>query len=315
MYKKIFTPMPALNQKRANPYLSKPLLKRNRRARNENSPACAPIAFECLPADTIVIIASFLDPCSLAQTLSAADRFLRKTVDESHIWEEYFGADLTCFLLPVELIAQRINSRKLYAEVKLFLSQFRNSSGMKDIRSTQSDREVVYLNGIILVDHLRELSVSKGVYVEITVRKRSDNLSFCLVDFDGEGTTSLTFSPDAGAVIRETQTAEDEIIGEYAAVLRKEKRFGTDKDSKMAVFVSAEGEIVFMRYFGGKWESTGTVSDCTWVRGGLITPCLAFKDAGQYHVKIEKMCICDQPPYSKACPDVPVWKPLLWEIT
>ena len=315
MYKKIFTPMPAFNQKRAYPNLAKPLLKRHRRSHNEYSPACAPVAIESLPADTMVIIASFLDPCSLAQTLSAANRSLRKTVDESHIWEEHLGADLSCFLLPVELVAQRMNSRKLYAEVMLFLSQFRNSRGMKDIRSTQSDREVVYLNGIILVDHLRDLPASKGVFVEITVRKRSDNLSFCLVDFDGEGTTSLTFSPDAGAVIRETQTSEDEIIGEFAAVLRKEKRFGTDKDSKMAVFVSASCEIVFMRYFAGKWESTGTVSDCAWVRGGLITPCLAFKDAGQYHVKIEKMCICDQPPHSKACPDEPVWKPLLWEIT
>jgi len=301
------------NKRRTSPSKT-PLLKRHRaHVLQRLSTSCCP-SFEGLSADLIGLIGSFLDTYILAQTLNIASRSTRRDIDDSHIWDTFFADDFSCFLLPVELLGRPTKSREVYGEVRTHLSQFRNAFGKKDIHSTHTDREVVYLNTIIVTEHLKDLPSFKGVYVEISVRKISDNLSFCLVDFDGEGTTSLTFSPDAGAVIRESQTNDEEIVGEYAAVLRKEKKFGLEKDSKMAVFISAECKIAFMRYFGGKWESTGEVTDCNWVAGGLLTPCLAFKDAGQYHINIEKMCISERPPHIEASTEAPVWKPLLWQV-
>merc|ERR1712178_161677 len=46
---------------------------------------------------------------------------------------------------------------------------------------------------------------------------------------------------------------------------------------------------------GGEWETTGFVIDAAWTHGERLTPCLAFRDEGDYKVRIVQCGDC--PPF------------------
>ncbi len=48
----------------------------------------------------------------------------------------------------------------------------------------------------------------KGICIEVRVRKNADNLCLAVLDLDTGGKSSITFSPDSGAVIKDTKICE-----------------------------------------------------------------------------------------------------------
>ena len=65
-----------------------------------------------------------------------------------------------------------------------------------------------------------------GVYMEVDVRSNADNMSLAVMDFEGGGTSSVTFSPETGAVLRERKVKEAPrvIEGSYMHLLPQNMR-------------------------------------------------------------------------------------------
>jgi hypothetical protein len=297
-------------EKRAKHDSDTALLKRRRCTQRVQNGART---LEHLPADIIGSIASFLEPLSLASTLDCASRRLRISVSDCQVWRDVYTNESYPYALLQQFLSRRGEPRCMYSGFRNYISGFRTSVPTNKIVETGDDRDVVYMNAVINVQRLNGMGSDSGVYMEVSVYNRSDHMSFCLVDFEGNGTSSITFSPDAGAVIKETRSPDDGISGDYTAALRRRKHFGVTSPSKAAIFISTQVGIVFMRFFEGNWESTGPVANLEWASGGVITPCVAFRDAGRYEVKIERVCICKPPPHIHADREPLIWKPLLFQ--
>jgi hypothetical protein len=195
------------------------------------------------------------------------------------------------------------------------LLSFRHPFRTKHLLGTDEAGDVAYLNAILQTRQFDSLAKGEGVYIEISVGYVSDNLSLSLVDFDGGGTSSLTFSPDCGAVIRETKSYADNFVrGEYAAALGSCKEFGRVNESRMAVYISRNLDINFMRYCTGIWESTGFLRSSRWIEGGLLTPCVAFRNPGEYKVRISNIRVCSRPLHAMIHPGALAWKPIAWML-
>ena len=266
-----------------------------------------------LSVDAISVMASFLDPVSLARTLDRTSNTFRNVIDHCSLWMAHFQAHFGVFQMSEVWLEKPVNPRDLYAKARKKLSGFRLGMDTPTIHRTKVDSEVIYLNCVVKLDELALLDIHEGIYIEIVVQSISDNLSLCLVDFDGDGSSSLTFSPDAGAVIRERRREEDgALVGAFTAALSPCKEFGSVQDSRVALFISKEQHIVFMRSTNGVWESTGPICGFEWVEGGLLTPCVAFRQAGEYVLRIHKVCRASIPPFATRVRAPLVWKPLLW---
>jgi hypothetical protein len=163
---------------------------------------------------------------------------------------------------------------------------------------------------------------SQGVYMEVDVQQNADNLSLAVVDFEAGGCSSITFSPDTGAVIRERKVREvpRKVEGAYIQSLpsvapgqRFQGRIGLylhrgrlaffrrcaampSPDSESEAVPATDGAHVSSgreEIEAGPWETTGFVSDVSWAEG-CLTPCLAFRDEGAYVVHIAH--VGTQPP-------------------
>ena len=62
--------------------------------------------------------------------------------------------------------------------------------------------EVCYLRCRI---RATDMYPGRGIFIDVQVTNNADNLSIAVVDFDEGGKSSVTFSPDTGAVIKETK--------------------------------------------------------------------------------------------------------------
>lgn len=188
---------------------------------------------------------------------------------------------------------------------------------------------VAYVNFKIDVAALKTcVDKHVGVYLEVSVHRNPDSLSLCLVDFDGNGSSSLTFSPDAGAVIKERKVYSESgvrsLSGEYCNPLSLALSFGNEHSrSTISVFISSNGEVSFYRKKNeiSAWECTGILPNITrWLTGTVITPCIAFRDPGDYDVRIEHIgtslpssiqtCSAFEPDY---IPNKYDWKTMSWE--
>jgi hypothetical protein len=135
--------------------------------------------------------------------------------------------------------------------------------------------------------------------VEVLVNP--DNLSMAVVDFEAGGCSSVTFSPDTGAVIRERKVREAprKVEGAYIQPLPTVP-LGRRFHGLMGLFL-CKGQLAFFRRCvaaGSEerepWESTGFVSDLSWAEGRRLTPCLAFRDEGAYRVRV--VAVTTNPP-------------------
>jgi len=178
-------------------------------------------------------------------------------------------------------------------EVRMFRSPFVGS----EINEIEQADEIAYCRCKLRSDYLGVGDI--GVYLEVDVHTNSDNVSLAVVDFEGGGCSSVTFSPDTGAVIRERKVREAprKVEGAYIQPLTTITS-GQGFVGSMGLYLCG-GHLAFFRRHAvvnkdsdGKdpevtpWESTGFVTDLSWAEGRQLTPCLAFRDVGTYHVQI-----------------------------
>ncbi|CAE8609034.1 unnamed protein product [Polarella glacialis] len=108
----------------------------------------------------------------------------------------------------------RVDWRGRFARFRSELPSFRSPFGGPEILSVEQADEIAYCRCRLRTDFLGEnapASSSGGVYsayLEVEVLKNPDNVSLAVVDFEAGGCSSVTFSPDTGAVIRERKVRE-----------------------------------------------------------------------------------------------------------
>lgn len=168
-------------------------------------------------------------------------------------------------------------SREVFLTMRRFLHSFRG--GNRRIESVLHTDHVWYMNA--------QFDENVGaMFIDVCVGTLTDSISLCVVDFDGiGGCSSLTFSPDTGTVIMEHKSTEGEITGEYFQCLNSCEAY-----TRCGVYISQTSISFYRKQCNTSyWETTGEVSDCKWVVGGIITPCIAFRDSGIYDIRINRV--------------------------
>lgn len=211
--------------------------------------------------------------------------------------------------------------KRRYVEFARGLHSFRLPFGSPEITEVDEDDCIAYLRSVLRVDRL-EASAASGLYLEVEVLANPDNFSLAVVDFEAGGSGSLTFSPDTGAVINEQEVSRSprDVQGKYIQPLEavaSQKHFL----GSVGLFLQAGRLAFFRRQFGhcgkeggnGAWESTGFVADLAWAAGSRVTPCIAFRSAGAYRVRMSRFGAA--PPVWPTCgKDQQLqWMPLDWE--
>lgn len=205
------------------------------------------------------------------------------------------------------------------AEVPTFRAPFTGS----EIVSVCHPDEVAYCRCRLRTDILDDFSPDSGVYLEVEVLSNPDNISLAVVDFEAGGWSSVTFSPDTGAVFRERKVREAprKVEGAYIQPLSTTPP-GRRFEGSMGLYLQNGHLAFFRRCAQGEndlepeaWESTGFITDLTWAEGRRLTPCLAFRDEGAYKVRVVK--VGSRPPLrpvkTKMAYDEASWSGLDWE--
>jgi len=190
---------------------------------------------------------------------------------------------------------------RLFAEAApTFAAPFASS----EIRQIQRADELAYCRCRIRTNIL----ASHSVYVEVNVLSNADNLSLAVMDFESGGSSSVTFSPEAGAVLRERKVQEEPrvIEGSYIQLLPP-LATGRRFVGRMGLLVR-NGQLAFFRRCHAleakvseedapagdsveqpAWETTGFCTDLSWSQGDRLSVCLSFRDEGEYHVKLDQV--------------------------
>jgi len=201
------------------------------------------------------------------------------------------GGDFHLHEQPRSMAAGRWKEQyKLFhREVGTFSAPFTGS----DISTVENPDEVAYCRCRIRTDLLADQR-DIGVYVEVEVLSNVDNLSLAIVDFEGGGRSSVTFSPETGAVLRERKVREvpRAIEGTYLHLLPAAPP-GQRFEGSMGLYL-CNGHLAFFRRWGsgdseGRWETTGFCTDLKWAQGPRLSLCLAFRDHGGYRVRITRV--------------------------
>lgn len=168
----------------------------------------------------------------------------------------------------------------------------------KEILQVDSPDEVAYCRCRLRTD-LLALQPNTGIYVEVEVSANVDNLSLAVVDFEGGGRSSVTFSPETGAVLRECKVQETPraIEGKYIHLLPP-AAVGRRFLGSVGLYLQG-GQLAFFRRWRAEvlgrgtkeraWETTGFCTDLKWAQGERLSLCLAFRDSGPYRVAISKV--------------------------
>jgi hypothetical protein len=186
-----------------------------------------------------------------------------------------------------------INWKARYANFSQDVLQFRNPFPDVEITTVTKPDDVAYNKLRLLRDDF-QTQPELRFYMEVRVFRNADNLSLAMVDFDEGGRNSLTFSPDTGAIIRETKVRDSprRVIGSFYQPLKQnDEKF----QGRMGLYIH-KGLIAFFRQYNFQpWESTGFCVNFGWAAGKRITPCLAFRDPGQYKTSI--VAVSTTPPF------------------
>lgn len=201
-------------------------------------------------------------------------------------------------------------ARKWKSLCELFHTEaptFSQPFGGAEISSVEHPDEVAYCRCRLRTDLLANYA-DRGIYVEVDVAANADNLSLAVVDFEGGGRSSVTFSPETGAVLRERKVRElpRAIEGTYIHLLPAAQP-GRRFEGTMGLFLRG-GHLAFYRRWSGTaeegdraagsrasatpgpWETTGFCTDLSWAQGPRLSLCLAFRDDGAYHVRVTRVC-------------------------
>jgi len=210
---------------------------------------------------------------------------------------------------------------RFHHEVKMFRTPFVGS----EITAVQQADEIAYCRHKLRTD-LLSADTPAGIYLEVQVHANPDNVSLAVVDFEAGGCSSVTFSPDTGAVIRERKVREAprKVEGTYIQPLSTITT-GQGFEGSMGLYLQG-GKLAFFRKHVeratedkpevvGHWESTGFVTDLSWAEGARLTPCLAFRDIGDYHLCTTR--VDTEPPVkmlsNKLDFEDSVWRSLDWD--
>jgi len=280
------------------------------------------------------VIASMLDAPALCQTDGTCRMLCAMNRAHMGPWrtlggQTFDGLELEqdgLFEQPASCMVGRIDWKgrfyRFCSSVPTFCAPFDGPQ----ITSIAHPDEVAYFRCRLCTDVLDEFC-SHGVYLEVEVLVNSDNLSMAVVDFEAGGCSSVTFSPDTGAVIRERKVREAprKVEGAYIqplSTLPPGRRF----HGVMGLYLYS-GSLAFFRRCAnsdaasnaemGPWETTGFVSDLSWAEGRRLTPSLAFRGEGEYSVKILK--VATEPPLSVGRPSAEIhnsvgWSGFDWEV-
>mmetsp|Transcript_60812 Transcript_60812/g.144911 ORF Transcript_60812/g.144911 Transcript_60812/m.144911 type:complete len:390 (+) Transcript_60812:52-1221(+) len=203
------------------------------------------------------------------------------------------------------LMPRNIKSRYrwFHGEVSTFSAPYMGDQ----ISSVKTADEVAYCKCRLRKDILAEVPRS-SVFLEVDVLANADNLSLAIVDFEGGGKSSVTFSPETGAVLIEHKVQEDPrvIEGMYIHLLEQAPT-GSKFEGSIGLLLH-DGHLAFYRRWQNartqaregeekqqQWETTGFCTDLAWAVGTQLSLCLAFRDAGDYHVRIKK--VANSPPF------------------
>lgn len=225
-------------------------------------------------------------------------------LDSDGIFEQPSGSEETKMLPRADWKGRFARFRE---ELPMFRSPF---LGPQIVVVDQAD-EIAYCRCRLRTDLLGVGSEAFGAaYLEVHVSKNPDNVSLAVVDFEAGGCSSVTFSPDTGAVIRERKVREAprKVEGAYVQPLASITS-GQGFEGSMGIYLRG-GQLAFFRRHAyrpgaedqneasptelGPWETTGFVTDLSWAEGRRLTPCLAFRNEGAYHVRM--ICVSGQPP-------------------
>jgi len=229
---------------------------------------------------------------------------------------------------------QCIDWKGRYARFLEGVTQFRSPFLGMEISAVDQADEIAYCRCKLRTDFL-DAGRGCGVYLEVEVRKNPDNVSLAVVDFEAGGCSSVTFSPDTGAVIRERKIRESprKVEGTYIQPLTTITS-GQGFEGSMGLYLKG-GHLAFFRRHAaaapesgdagaaaadrelvlGPWECTGFVTDLSWAEGRRLTPCLAFRDVGTYQVCMTR--VGAQPPVapqrSTLAYEESNWRSLDWD--
>ena len=201
-----------------------------------------------------------------------------------------------------------------YRELLYETTLFRDPHGTNSLGFIYTGEEVAYFKAGIRLD-----SVTEGILIEVWVHFESNSLSISFVDFDGKGSSSVTFSPNEGFVIKERKLLMDSntVDGQYAECMSPSPKFGKRKTgARIGMYLDRNLGIEFFRSTTKRRiETTGIISDCSWVHGGVVTPCVSFSGPGKYDVRIETMRVMNRPkswPRLKKTEQSYEWKNTSW---
>jgi len=221
--------------------------------------------------------------------------------------------------------ALRVDWKSRYVRFAAEVMMFRTPFSGPEITVVQQADEIAYYCSKLRTDLLDDRS-GPGVYLEVEVLANPDNVSLAVVDFEAGGCSSVTFSPDTGAVIRERKIREAprKVEGTYIQPLSTLTN-GQGFEGSMGLYLQGGRLAFFRRHVQrgaegeppqvGAWECTGFVTDLSWAEGRRLTPCLAFRDIGAYHLR--NTLVGTEPPVS--LPDAEMsfkesqWRSLDWD--
>jgi len=211
----------------------------------------------------------------------------------------------TCEAMMSGRRVSRIDWKCRFASFCLYVPTFRAPFHGPEISEVQQIDEIAYCKCRLRTDILSANS-DTGIYLEVDVLANPDNVSLAVVDFEAGGCSSVTFSPDTGAVIRERKVCEAprKVEGAYIQPLSTITN-GRGFEGSMGMHLHG-GQLAFFRRHAarsgeaesevtmGPWECTGFVTDLSWAEGTRLTPCLAFRNEGKYMTRV--VCVASQPP-------------------
>lgn len=212
------------------------------------------------------------------------------------------------------LASWKARCRLFYREAPTFSPPFSGS----EIVNVEHPDEVAYCRCRLRADLLA--GRQPGVYVEVEVLANADNLSLAVVDFEGGGRSSVTFSPETGAVLRERKVRESPraIEGTYIHLLPAAPP-GRRFEGAMGLYL-AGGHLAFFRRWAGEggaaneeepWETTGFCTDLRWAQGPRLSMCLAFRDDGAYRVRVARV---GRTPPSQPAPSGEAYQEEKWSL-
>lgn len=284
------------------------------------------------------VVLSFLDANSLAAADAACQTFRTLNMLAGGPWQD-LGTEL---FRGLELedegtfqgegpcadpdCAARVDWRGRFARFRWALPSFRAPFNGPEIHCVEQADEIAYCRCRLRADILSRY-LNTGIYLEVEVITNPDNVSVAVVDFEAGGCSSVTFSPDTGAVIRERKVREvpRKVEGAYIQPLATITA-GQGFEGCMGVYLSGGNLAFFRRHYRhgddnqvslGPWETTGFVTDLSWAEGARLTPCLAFRNEGSYRVRM--VCVGHSPPIlpekNTAAFEEGNWSSLDWDAT